>query len=86
MTWDEYDRAPADEREAWADPVELGKAWVWLAAQPPGRFSGFRFDAGPLVQTIAGEGSDFVFAPEKVTLYPDDFRARQDWYTSQPAS
>lgn len=82
MTWAEYDQAPADLRAGWADPVELGRAWVWLAAQPPGRFSGYRFDAAPLVQTIAREGPDFVFAAEKVTLYPDDFRARQEWYNS----
>ncbi len=80
MTWAEYDRAPPELRAGWADPVELGKAWVWLAAQPPSRFSGYRFDAGKLVQTIAREGDDFEFAPEKVTLYPDDFRARQEWY------
>jgi NAD(P)-dependent dehydrogenase (short-subunit alcohol dehydrogenase family) len=82
MTWAEYDQAPTDLRASWADPVELGQAWVWLAAQPPGRFSGYRFDAAPLVQTIAREGPDFSFAPEKVTLYPDDFRARQEWYSS----
>jgi len=82
MTWGEYDRAPADLKATWADPVELGKAWVWLAAQPPRRFSGYRFDAAPLVATIAREGPDFEFVPEKVTLYPDDFRARQDWYAT----
>jgi NAD(P)-dependent dehydrogenase (short-subunit alcohol dehydrogenase family) len=82
MTWAEYDQAPTDLRVSWADPVELGQAWVWLAAQPPGRFSGYRFDAAPLVQTIAREGPAFSFAPEKVTLYPDDFRARQEWYHS----
>src|SRR4029453_10506958 len=49
ITWAEYDQAPAELRASWADPVELGKAWVWLAAQPPGRFSGYRFDAAPLV-------------------------------------
>lgn len=80
MTWAEYDQAPAELKASWADPVELGKAWVWLAAQPPGRFSGYRFDAGTLVQTLAREGDDFEFAVEKVTLYPDDFRARQKWY------
>lgn len=80
MTWAEYDQAPAELRASWADPVELGRAWVWLAAQPPGRFSGYRFDAGTLVQTLAREGDDFEFAVEKVTLYPDDFRARQKWY------
>ncbi|MGH2374645.1 MAG: SDR family NAD(P)-dependent oxidoreductase [bacterium] len=81
MTWGEHDRAPAELRTSWADPVELGKAWVWLASQPPSRFSGYRFDAATLVQTIAREGHDFEFAVEKVTLYPDDFRARQDWYS-----
>lgn len=80
MTWAEYDQAPADLRAIWADPVELGKAWVWLAAQPPGRFSGYRFDAARLVETLAREGDDFEFAAEKVTLYPDDFRAREEWY------
>ena len=80
MTWAEYDRAPAEMKAGWADPLELGKAWVWLAAQPPGRFNGVRFDAGTLVQTLAREGDDFEFAAEKVTLYPDDFRARQKWY------
>ena len=80
LTWDEYDRAPSSVKSAWTDPVELGKAWVWLAAQPPARFSGYRFDAARLCQTIAGEGDDFSFAPEKVTLYPDDFRAREAWY------
>jgi len=83
MTWAEHDRAPAELRASWADPVELGKAWVWLAAQPPSRFNGFRFDAGTLVQTLAREGNDFEFAAEKVTLYPDDFRARQKWYRDQ---
>ncbi len=83
LSWAEYDRAPADLRATWTDPVELGKAWVWLAAQPPGRFSGCRFDAATLVQTIAREGYDFEFEAGKVTLYPDDFRARQEWYSSQ---
>lgn len=80
VTWAEHDHAPAELRATWADPVELGRAWVWLAAQPPGRFNGYRFDAAPLVETLAREGDDFEFAPEKVTLYPDDFRARQAWY------
>jgi len=84
MTWAEYDRAPADLRATWTDPVELGKAWVWLAAQPPSRFNGYRFDAANLVQTIAREGDDFEFAVEKVTRYPDDFRAREEWYSHYP--
>lgn len=80
VTWAEHDRAPAELRASWTDPLRLGRAWVWLAAQPPARFSGYRFDAAPLVETIAREGEDFEFAPEKVTAYPDDFRARQHWY------
>jgi NAD(P)-dependent dehydrogenase (short-subunit alcohol dehydrogenase family) len=80
MTWAEYDQAPAELRTRWADPVELGKAWVWLAAQPSSRFNGYRFDAATLIKTIAQEGDDFQFTPEKVTLYPDDFRARREWY------
>ncbi|HLJ60832.1 MAG TPA: SDR family oxidoreductase [bacterium] len=82
MTWAEYDHAPADLRATWTDPVDLGKAWVWLAAQAPGRFSGYRFDAAKVVQTISREGDDFEFAVEKVTLYPDEFRARQEWYSN----
>jgi NAD(P)-dependent dehydrogenase (short-subunit alcohol dehydrogenase family) len=80
VTWADYDRTPAELRATWADPVMLGRAWVWLAAQPPGRFSGYRFDAACLVETIDREGDDFEFAVDKVTRYPDDFRARQEWY------
>lgn len=80
MTWADVDRAPAEVRASWADPIELGRAWVWLAAQPPTRFGGCRFDAATLVRTIEREGADFEFAAEKVTLYPDDFRARLDRY------
>jgi NAD(P)-dependent dehydrogenase (short-subunit alcohol dehydrogenase family) len=82
MTWAEHDQAPAELRATWTDPVELGKAWVWLASQPPARFSGYRFDAAKIVQTVAREGPDFEFAPEKATLYPDDFRMRQEWYST----
>jgi NAD(P)-dependent dehydrogenase (short-subunit alcohol dehydrogenase family) len=80
ITWAEHDAAPEELRASWADPVELGKAWVWLAAQRPSRFSGYRFDAAKIVETIAREGDNFEFAVEKVTLYPEDFRARQEWY------
>ncbi len=80
MTWAEAERAPADVRASWTDPVRLGRGWVWLAAQPPARFNGYRFDAATIVDTLEREGNGFAFAPEKVTLYPDDFRARKDWY------
>lgn len=60
----------------WVDPLTLASAFAWLILQPPTRFTGFRFDAGPLVDTIAAEGYDFEFAVEKVTLYVEEFRAR----------
>jgi len=84
LTWEQFDALPAEQKAAWADPVELGKAFVWLASQPPGCFSGLRFDAGPLADTIAAEGYDFEFSPEKATLYVDDFQARQAWQASYP--
>jgi len=74
MTRAEYEQTPAKQRDVWPDPVELGRAWVWLAAQPPARFSGYRFDAGPTVATLTNEGDDFAFTPEMATLYSDDFR------------
>jgi NAD(P)-dependent dehydrogenase (short-subunit alcohol dehydrogenase family) len=64
------------ERAAWVDPLALAPAFVWLAAQPPQRFTGLRFDAGPLADTIAAEGFDFAFSPEKVTIYPEDLAER----------
>jgi len=82
ITRAELARLPAAERAGWADTVELGKAFVWLASQPPERFTGLRFDAGPIADTIAAEGYDFAFKAEKVTLYPDDFAARLRWYAS----
>jgi len=80
LTWAELDALPDSEKAEWADPVELGQAWVWLASQPPDRFSGLRFDAGPIVDSIQSEGWDFWVEPEKVTMYVDDFFARQIWH------
>jgi NAD(P)-dependent dehydrogenase (short-subunit alcohol dehydrogenase family) len=80
VTWSELEAMPESEKAGWADPVELGQAWVWLASQPPDRFSGLRFDAGPIVESIQAEGWDFSVAPEKVTMYVDDFVARQKWH------
>jgi len=84
MTWEELARVPVATRADWADPTELGRAFVWLASQPPTRFNGLRFDAGPILDTIAREGPGFDFAPEKVTLFPDDLRARQAWRAVYP--
>ncbi len=80
ITWAELDAMPEAEKAKWADPVGLGDAWAWLATQPPERFSGLRFDAGPITRAIAAEGWDFAFTPEKVTMYPEDFVARQKWH------
>jgi NAD(P)-dependent dehydrogenase (short-subunit alcohol dehydrogenase family) len=65
-----------EERAQWVDPLQLAPAFVWLAAQEPALYTGLRFDAGPLADTIAAEGYAFDFAPEKVTLYTDDMRQR----------
>jgi len=80
VTWADYDRTPQEVRARWTDPVKLGTAWVWLAAQPPARFSGYRFDAAAIVKTIDAEGEQFAFAAEKVTAFPEDFHAREQWY------
>jgi NAD(P)-dependent dehydrogenase (short-subunit alcohol dehydrogenase family) len=85
ITWAELAQAPPEQQAAWADPVELGRAFAWLAAQPPARFSGLRFDAGPIVRALAAEGPDFAVEPAKVTLYVDDFVARQQWMATYPA-
>jgi NAD(P)-dependent dehydrogenase (short-subunit alcohol dehydrogenase family) len=82
LTRAELAQLPEQAKAGWANPIELGTAFAWLAAQPPERFSGLRFDAGPLADTIAAEGYDFAFAPEKATLYVDDFLERQRWYAS----
>ena len=84
ITWAEFDAIPPAEKSQWADPVELGQAFVWLGAQDPAQYSGLRFDAGQIVDTIAAEGFDFTFAPEKVTLYVDDFVARRRWQANYP--
>jgi NAD(P)-dependent dehydrogenase (short-subunit alcohol dehydrogenase family) len=86
IEWETVDQMPASEKARWTDPVTLGRAFAWLASQPPRRFSGYRFDAGPISDTLAAEGYDFEFTPEKVTLYATDFVARQQWYASYPAS
>lgn len=83
MGWRELEALPPQVKADWADPIDLGRAFVWLATQPPERFSGVRFDAGPLVATLDREGPSFEFAPEKVTRYPDDFRERLAWRAAQ---
>ena len=79
LTWAQLEQTPQVVKASWTDPAELGKAFVWLATQPSDRYSGLRFDAGPIADTIAAEGWGFAFSPEKVTQYPDDMRARLEW-------
>ena len=79
LTGAQLEKTPEAIRARWTDPVELGNGLVWLASQPAGRFSGLRFDAGPIVDTISSEGWDFVFSPEKVSQCPDDMKSRLEW-------
>ncbi len=65
------------DRAGWTDPLLLAPALVWLVSQPPCRFTGLRFDAGPLANTIATEGYDFDFTPEKATLYVEEMEKRR---------
>jgi NAD(P)-dependent dehydrogenase (short-subunit alcohol dehydrogenase family) len=84
MTWEEAERVPEAERARWADPIDLGHAFVWLACQDPRRLTGLRLDAGVIVDTMNREGPDFPITPERVTAYPDDFRAREAWRAAYP--
>jgi NAD(P)-dependent dehydrogenase (short-subunit alcohol dehydrogenase family) len=80
LTWEELAALPEAEKAAWADPRDLGRAFVWLLGQPPSRYSGLRFDAGPIARALEQDGDAFEATPETLTLYPDDFRARQAWF------
>ena len=82
ITWEELGALPDEQKKEWADPRDLGKAFVWLLNQSPTRFSGLRFDAGPIVDTLSVEGEDFTVTPTKVTLYPEDFELRQERFES----
>ena len=83
VTLVEAERMPEEVTSSWADPAELGKAFVWLAGQPPSSFTGLSFDAGRVVDTIAAEGWDFGFAPEKVTSNPEEMKSRLEWQALQ---
>lgn len=79
LTWQELEALPQEEKAAWHDPEDLGRGFVWLASQPPERFTGLRLDAGAIVDTLDAEGDGFEVTPEKVTLYPDELVARRAW-------
>ena len=83
VTVAEAELVPEDVKSTWTDPTELGQAYVWLASQPPNRFTGLCFNAGKIVDTMATEGWEFDFAPEKVTSDPEGMKSRWEWYTQQ---
>lgn len=82
LTWRELETTPDEVKAAWEDPRDLGRAFAWLVAQDPRAWTGLRFDAGPIRDSLDREGVDFRVTPEAVTSYPDDFRARQAWRAS----
>jgi len=82
MTWQELETLPEAEKAAWVNPMILGAGFVWLLSQPPERFRGLRFDAGVITDTLAQEGFDFEVTPEKVSMYPADFKERLEWMAS----
>lgn len=83
VTVAEAESAPEDLKSTWADPIELGQAFVWLASQPPSRFTGLCFNAGMIVDAIGTGGWDFDFAPDKVTSDPEGMESRWEWYANQ---
>lgn len=86
MTWQELEALPEAEKAAWVDPMILGAGFVWLLCQAPGRFRGLRFDAGVISDTLAQEGFDFDVTPEKVSMYPREFKERLEWMASYQIS
>ena len=66
----------ASDPASWVDPATLAPAFDWIASQPDCKYTGLRFDAGPLAETLRSEGPNFVFSPEKVTSYPAEMHAR----------
>jgi NAD(P)-dependent dehydrogenase (short-subunit alcohol dehydrogenase family) len=83
ITRAEATQMAAEQRAKWADPIESAPGFIWLISQHPARFTGLRFDAGPIADAVAAEGYGFEFAPEKVTSYPSDFvdrlQQRENW-------
>ena len=79
MTLAQAESVPEEVRSNWTDPVELGRAFVWLASQPADRYTGLCFDAGMVADTIEAEGWEFEFAPRKVTPDPEDMQSRWAW-------
>ena len=72
-----------EEQNKWNDPIHLAPAFAWLISQPPSKFTGLRFDAGTIADTISAEGYEFDFTPEKTTFYVPDLierlAQRQKW-------
>tara|TARA_B100001964_G_scaffold117475_1_gene130823 strand:- start:1966 stop:2847 length:882 start_codon:yes stop_codon:yes gene_type:complete len=83
VTRQEAESMSEEEQSKWVDPIYLAPAFVWLISQPPSKFTGLRFDAGRIADTVDAEGYDFDFTPEKTTFYVQDLierlAERQKW-------
>ena len=83
VTRKEAEAMSDEEQNKWIDPIHLAPAFVWLISQPPSKFTGLRFDAGKIADTISSEGYEFDFTPEKTTFYATDLferlAQRQKW-------
>ena len=78
MSLKEASKLPLETTSSWTNPSILGDAFVWLLQQGT-QFTGLRFDAGPVVDSINAEGWEFTFSPEKVTSRPNEFYETLEW-------
>ncbi|MQF65410.1 SDR family oxidoreductase, partial [SAR202 cluster bacterium AC-409-J13_OGT_754m] len=78
MTIEEASELPLEIRSSWTDPSVLGNGFVWLTRQGT-KFTGLRFDAGPIVDSIDSEGWEFEFTAQKVTSRPKELHETLDW-------
>ena len=83
VTRKEAEAMSEHEQSKWIDPIQLAPAFIWLISQPPSKYTGLRFDAGKITDTIDTEGYEFKFTPEKTTFYVQDLierlAERQKW-------
>ena len=76
VTRKEAEAMSEHEQSKWIDPIQLAPAFIWLISQPPSKYTGLRFDAGKITDTIDTEGYEFKFTPEKTTFYVQDLIER----------
>ena len=78
MSLNEASKLPLETTSNWTDPSILGNGFVWLLRQGT-KFTGLRFDAGPIIDSIDSEGWEFAFSAQKVTSRPKEFCETLDW-------